>query len=171
MPLYRQPRWLLELFVWNNLAFLSVDTLLAHSVNDFALWQEWIPVGFSVVGSIALLHGLTPRGFGSDLSSAVGGLIGYLAIGVGLLGFLCPDGLARNLESANSMVQDALLKGQLHTSLHPARLDGNHLLRAGGLFRGISPVLSCVRQIRSSVLIQSWLCLHFARAGEILMCR
>ena len=39
-PYYLRPRWLLEFFAWNNLAFLAVDTYLAHLINDFAMWQE-----------------------------------------------------------------------------------------------------------------------------------
>lgn len=46
--------FLLDLFVLLNLAFLILDVYLAHSFNDFAHWAEWIPVYFSIAGTIAL---------------------------------------------------------------------------------------------------------------------
>ncbi len=87
-PFYLQPRWLLEFFAWNNLAFLAVDIYVAHSVNDFALWQEWIPFGFSIAAAVVLLPGLGRRGFEKGAPRMVGWVVGYLAIAVGLLGFV-----------------------------------------------------------------------------------
>ncbi len=51
-------RILLELFVLSNIAFLIVDILVAHAVNDFAHPAEWIPFGFGIVGSLLLAVGL-----------------------------------------------------------------------------------------------------------------
>ena len=51
-------RWLLELFVWGNLSFLAVDIYVAHSVNEFALWQGGIPFVFSLAVSLVLVPGL-----------------------------------------------------------------------------------------------------------------
>jgi hypothetical protein len=45
---------LLEAFVLGNLAFLAVDIYVAHSVNDFAHPAEWVPIGFSVIGTVVL---------------------------------------------------------------------------------------------------------------------
>lgn len=52
---------LLEIFVMANLAFLVIDVCVAHAVNYFTHWAEWIPVGFAVVGSGALLVALFRR--------------------------------------------------------------------------------------------------------------
>lgn len=49
---------LLELFVLSNLAFLVVDILVAHAVNDFAHWAEWVPFYYGAGGTIALLVSL-----------------------------------------------------------------------------------------------------------------
>ncbi len=40
---------LLEIFVLFNLAFLALDVFIAHSINDFGHWAEWIPFYFSAV--------------------------------------------------------------------------------------------------------------------------
>ena len=45
---YAEPRLLLELFVLVNLAFLSLDIYLAHSVNEFRRPAEYIPLYFSL---------------------------------------------------------------------------------------------------------------------------
>ena len=39
---------LLEVFVFANFAFLSLDIYLAHSINRFRHWAEWIPLVFSI---------------------------------------------------------------------------------------------------------------------------
>ena len=45
-------RYLLVLrFAVFNLAILGLDIYLAHSVNSFAHWAEWIPLGFSAIAS------------------------------------------------------------------------------------------------------------------------
>ena len=48
---------LLDFFIIANLAFLALDVLLAHSVNNFAHPAEWIPFYFSIgaSGTLALI--------------------------------------------------------------------------------------------------------------------
>ena len=42
-------RRVLEYFVLFNISFLAIDIYVAHSINAFAHWAEWIPFYFSVV--------------------------------------------------------------------------------------------------------------------------
>jgi len=46
---------LVEVFVLLNLAFLSLDVFIAHSINSFGHWAEWIPFYFSAVTAIMLM--------------------------------------------------------------------------------------------------------------------
>ena len=46
---------LLEVFVLFNLAFLALDVFIAHSLNAFRHWTEWIPFYFSAVTAILLM--------------------------------------------------------------------------------------------------------------------
>ncbi len=81
--------FLLEVFVFSNLAFLILDVSVAHAVNDFAHPAEWIPVGFAVVGSLAL--GLAVffrvRGVPSMLRW-VGEGVGWIGVLVGVAGLV-----------------------------------------------------------------------------------
>jgi hypothetical protein len=75
-------------FVAVNLAFLSVDILLAHSYNGFSRWEEWIPFALSVVAPPILAWSLVHR-IRSGAPSAyrsVNLVIGLIAILVGLAG-------------------------------------------------------------------------------------
>lgn len=76
---------LLELFILANLAFLALDVFIAHSVNAFAHWGEWIPFGFSLASPIALLVSM----LSGEVTKRWGGLIvGWLAVAVGIGGML-----------------------------------------------------------------------------------
>jgi len=94
------PRWirrvladygrLLELFVIVNLAFLAVDIYLAHSINDFARWAEWIPFYFSIAAPIVLIAawlvaGPTPK---RGVARIAGLLVGWASLLVGVAGML-----------------------------------------------------------------------------------
>lgn len=70
----------LEYFVLLNISFLAIDIYIAHSINAFAHWAEWIPFYFSVVAPFVLLIGR--RGV------MAGYMVGYGCIAVGILGFL-----------------------------------------------------------------------------------
>ena len=103
---------LVELFVVANLAFLAADIFLAHSVNRFRVWPEWIPVAFSVIAAPALGLGLWRANRGGDGSGwrpAWGGaLVGSLAVALGLAG------LVLHLES--QFFQSASLKSLVYTA-------------------------------------------------------
>jgi hypothetical protein len=85
---YSDHRLWLEAFVLVNLAFLSLDIYLAHSVNQFRNTAEYIPLYFSLAAPFVLLVGLL---FGEWLASAavwrdLGYLVGWLAVSIGLAG-------------------------------------------------------------------------------------
>jgi hypothetical protein len=50
--------FLLEAFVAINLAFLTLDIYVAHSMNAFRHWAEWIPFYFSIAGALAVAVGV-----------------------------------------------------------------------------------------------------------------
>ncbi len=52
----------LEGFILVNFVFLILDIYLAHSVNRFRHWGEWIPFWFSIVAA-ALLAASLPAGY------------------------------------------------------------------------------------------------------------
>jgi hypothetical protein len=94
----RDHRLLLEIFVLVNLAFLSLDIYLAHSVNNFGRtpahqagnpWQ-YVPLYFSLGAPVVLLVGLLLgewRGY-SLVGRDLGYLIGWLAVGIGFVGVI-----------------------------------------------------------------------------------
>ena len=78
----------LEAFVLSNYAFLILDVYLAHSVNRFRHWGEWIPFGFSIVAVLVLTPALILRlrERGQSFVRQAGLVVGYASIGVGLAG-------------------------------------------------------------------------------------
>ena len=78
----------LETFVLSNYAFLILDVYLAHSVNRFRHWGEWIPFGFSIVAVLVLTPALVLplRERGQSVARQAGLVVGYASIGVGLAG-------------------------------------------------------------------------------------
>ncbi len=89
----RKTRWFLdhrlwlEVFALANLAFLSFDIYLAHSVNHFRHAAEKIPLYFSLAAPPLLLVGLLtgPR---LHLWHWVGHLVGATAVAVGVVGLV-----------------------------------------------------------------------------------
>ena len=85
---YLDHRLWVEAFVLVNLAFLSVDIYLAHSVNQFRRTAEYVPLYFSMAAPVVLLIGLLAgewygyRAAWRDL----GYLVGWAAVGIGLVG-------------------------------------------------------------------------------------
>lgn len=80
---------LLELFVLSNMAFLILDVYLAHSFNDFAHWAEWIPVHFSVGGSIALAVAVVQEyRRQTEQSRWIGHVVGWMSLLVGVAGLV-----------------------------------------------------------------------------------
>jgi hypothetical protein len=92
----RQNKWFLdhrlwlELFVLINLAFLSVDIYLAHSVNQFRQWPEYIPLYFSLAAPLVLATGLLlGEVFGYRPAwRDLGYLVGWSAVAIGLVGVI-----------------------------------------------------------------------------------
>jgi hypothetical protein len=85
---YRDQRLWLEAFVLVNLAFLSLDIYLAHSVNQFRRPAEYVPLYFSLAAPLVLLAGLLA---GEWLACPavwrdLGYLVGCLAVVMGLVG-------------------------------------------------------------------------------------
>jgi hypothetical protein len=84
---YLDHRLWLEAFVLVNLAFLSLDIYLAHSVNRFRHEAEYVPLYFSAAAPVVLLAGLLARWRGHEaVWRDLGYLVGWLAVGVGLVG-------------------------------------------------------------------------------------
>src|SRR5262245_18276207 len=83
-----RPRWWLEAYVLINVAFLALDIYLAHSTSQFRHQAEYIPLAFSLGAPGLLLLGLLARGLvGWDsLWRDLGHLVGWLAVGVGVVG-------------------------------------------------------------------------------------
>ena len=75
-----QRQRMLEYFILLNISFLAIDIYIAHSINAFAHWAEWIPFYFSVVTPLVLLIGW--RGV------LAGYVVGYGCIAIGILGLL-----------------------------------------------------------------------------------
>ncbi len=86
----RDHRLWVEAFVLVNLAFLSVDIYLAHSVNQFRCWPEYVPLYFSLAAPGVLLAGLLAgEGFGwRPAWRDLGYLVGWAAVGIGLVGVI-----------------------------------------------------------------------------------
>lgn len=95
MPLTRRP-FLAEVFAALNLVFLALDIWVAHSVNEFGHWAEWIPFWFTLAGGLALLINLAAsdparpgrRGFREGGGFWAGVLVGLAAVLVGVAGLL-----------------------------------------------------------------------------------
>ena len=85
---YADPRVLLEVFVLVNLAFLSLDIYLAHSINEFRRPAEYIPLYFSLAAPAVLLLGLLAREWLAypAVWRDLGYFVGWLAVGIGLAG-------------------------------------------------------------------------------------
>lgn len=83
---FLSPRRAAHLFAVANIAFLGLDVLIAHSVNDFARRAEWVPIFFSGIATPLLL----PGAFGSrrPAFALVDRAIGWLSIVVGTAGMV-----------------------------------------------------------------------------------
>lgn len=87
---YLDHRLWLEGFVLVNLAFLSLDIYLAHSVNHFRHEAEYVPLYFSLVSPVVLLAALILgewKGF-TGVERDLGYLVGWTAVGIGLVGVI-----------------------------------------------------------------------------------
>jgi hypothetical protein len=86
----RDASLLLEIFVAMNLAVLAGDIVLAHSVNGFRNWAEYIPLYFSADAPLLLLVAMMAKGRwrSQDAWRDVGYLVGGLGVLVGLAGVI-----------------------------------------------------------------------------------
>ncbi len=81
---------ILEGFILINFVFLILDIYLAHSVNRFRHWGEWIPFGFSIVAALLLAASLR-AGYKNQQSLFfrwAGQALGYCSIAVGIIGLI-----------------------------------------------------------------------------------
>jgi hypothetical protein len=85
---YRDHQLWLEGFVLINLAFLSVDIYLAHSVNHFRRPAEYVPLYFSLTAPVVLLGALLAGAWGgwTPVWRDLGYLVGWSAVAIGLAG-------------------------------------------------------------------------------------
>ncbi len=81
---------LVELFVLSNLGFLILDVFVAHSVNAFHHWAEWIPVYFAASATAVLLGSFVYHGsnFSRGWARFFGFIVGWIAILVGIIGLI-----------------------------------------------------------------------------------
>ncbi len=87
-PLWREAWFLAELFAVINLAFLTFDIYLAHSVNDFRRSAEYIPLAYSIVGPAILVVALFFAGRFEKAWRISGYIVGGLGIVIGLSGVI-----------------------------------------------------------------------------------
>lgn len=81
---------ILDIFVAANLTFLSVDILVAHSINEFAHKAEWIPFFFSLISGPLIAWTVFKGGLRSnhDHGRIPGLMVGFAAIAVGIAGMI-----------------------------------------------------------------------------------
>ena len=106
--------WLVELFVFGNLAFLALDIYLAHSINDFAHPAEWIPFYFSLVVPPLMLPGVIRRECHRGVGLKVGLSVGVGSVLVGIAGML--------LHLSSNFFQEQTLKALVYTAPFAAPL-------------------------------------------------
>src|ERR1041384_443634 len=94
LPL-RSPYWFdpvvwIEVFCLGNLTFLSLDIIIAHSVNDFRRPQEYIPLIFSLLTPFLLGAGIIAwlRYRSLFLWRSLGYVVGWTAVIVGISGVI-----------------------------------------------------------------------------------
>ena len=85
---WNEPQLWVEAFAILNIAFLTFDIYLAHSVNQFRNHAEYVPLLFSATAPLVLLVALTQRKRRRIVWKLAGHAIGWLAILVGLAGVI-----------------------------------------------------------------------------------
>jgi hypothetical protein len=84
---WMRPQMWLEMFATANLAFLTFDIYLAHSVNQFRNRAEYIPLIFSAIASIILIAALVLRD--RTLTwKVLGHIAGWASVVIGLVGVI-----------------------------------------------------------------------------------
>src|SRR6185312_2847044 len=85
---WARPQMWVEAFAIANLGFLTFDIFLAHSVNQFRLRAEYIPLCFSAISPIVLIAGLVGRERHPLVWKIVGYIVGGMAVLIGLTGVI-----------------------------------------------------------------------------------
>jgi hypothetical protein len=85
---WNQPELWVEVFAILNVGFLTFDIFLAHSVNQFRNRAEYIPLLFSATAPVVLILALTQRKQRRIVWKALGYVVGWAAILVGLTGVI-----------------------------------------------------------------------------------
>jgi hypothetical protein len=85
---WAEPQVWVEAFAVVNIAFLTFDIYLAHSVNEFHSHAEWIPLYFSAIAPWFLIAGFTQRQHRPALWKVTGNVIGTAAVLIGLTGMI-----------------------------------------------------------------------------------
>ena len=80
--------FLLELFIWANVSFLAIDIYVAHSVNEFKYWPEWLPFGFSIIAAIVLIPGLLTYKEKNNKIDILRICVGLISIVMGIAGLI-----------------------------------------------------------------------------------
>lgn len=85
---YSDPKLWVELFVLVNLAFLTLDIYIAHSINQFRRSAEYVPFYFSLCAPAVLAVGLAAehKWHHSTVWRDLGYLVGWSAVAVGVAG-------------------------------------------------------------------------------------
>src|SRR5262249_43049378 len=78
----------IELFVIVNFAGLVVDIFLAPSTNQFRVRSEYIPLFFSGGAAVIVAIAVVRRPLQPAIWSAVGHVVGWLAVTIGLAGVI-----------------------------------------------------------------------------------
>ncbi|MFZ0286844.1 MAG: hypothetical protein WAL32_16575 [Terriglobales bacterium] len=85
---WARPQIWVEAFVTLNVAFLSFDIYLAHSVNQFRNRAEYIPLFFSITAPLVLVVALAVRYRWPAVWKDLGYLAGWTAVLIGLTGVI-----------------------------------------------------------------------------------
>lgn len=85
---WNEPELWVEAFAILNIAFLTFDIYLAHSVNRFRNHAEYVPLFFSATAPVLLIVALTQRKRRRILWKILGYALGWSAILVGLTGVI-----------------------------------------------------------------------------------
>jgi hypothetical protein len=89
-PYWFDPVVWIEVFCLGNLSFLSLDILIAHSVNDFRRPQEYIPLVFSLLTPFLLGSAIVAwlRYRNSFVWRSLGYVVGWTSVIVGISGVI-----------------------------------------------------------------------------------
>jgi hypothetical protein len=85
---WASPQIWAEAFAILNLAFLTFDIFLAHSVNQFRNEAEYIPLIFSATAPVVLIFAFAVRGRWPVVWRDLGYFVGWIAVLVGLTGVI-----------------------------------------------------------------------------------